>query len=99
MIKTGAKGARNEAKCKKELIEDGYEVESVKRLKYGPTDFFGLWDCIAVNGERVRFIQVKSNRMPLRRDIERMRSFRCPSQCTKEIWVMYDYKGWKKEIL
>jgi len=96
MVNKSEKGARNEAKAKKELLEDGYEVESVKRLKYGRTDFFGLFDVIAINGEHVRLIQVKSNRRESRKDRERIRRFRCPNSCSKEVWVMHDYKGWKK---
>ena len=96
MIKKGAKGARNEARCKKELIEDGYQVESVKRLRYGPTDFWGIFDVIAVSSEQIRFIQVKSNRREERWLRERIRAFRCPDSCSKEVCVNYDYKGWKK---
>lgn len=96
---TAAKGSRNEKRCENDLIKEGYAVEKVKRVKFGRRDFFGLFDCIAINGERVRLIQVKSNRRADRKTRQAISAFRCPSQCFKETWTWIDRQGWKKEIL
>ena len=98
MDKAG-QGARNEKRCENDLIKDGYSVEKVKRVKFGRRDFFGLFDVIAINSERVRLIQVKSNRRADRKTRQAISAFRCPSQCSKEVWVFVDRKGWKKEVI
>ena len=96
---TAAKGARNEKRCEEALVKEGYAVEKVKRVKHSRRDFFSLFDVIAIDSKRVRLVQVKSNRRTDPKTRERIRAFRCPSQCAKESWVFVDRKGWKKEVI
>lgn len=98
MDKAG-KGSRNEKRCENDLIKEGYAVEKVKRVKWNKQDFFSLWDVLAINGKQLRCIQVKSNRGVSKEWRKRAEDFKCPLFCSKEIWIMYDYKGWKKEVL
>lgn len=58
--------------------------------RVGYTDFFGLWDIIAVSGKRVRFVQVKSNENARGEWYERARAWKCPKDCTKEVWIFKD---------
>ena len=94
-----AKGARNEKRCEEALVKEGYAVEKAKRVKFSRRDFFGLFDCIAINGKRIRLIQVKSNRRADRKTRQAISAFGCPSQCSKEVWTFVDYKGWIKETI
>lgn len=89
MTKTATqKGNDSEKKAQDELEAKGYRVEKVKRTKWQRQDFFGCWDLIAVNGDKVRFIQI--SRKPLYdrgRAYKRMlKEFPCPTNCSKEYW-------------
>jgi len=98
-MNTTRKGRINEARCRKALIRDGYEVWSPTWSTYQSKDMFNLFDIMAISPCRryMRFIQVKSNRCR-KQTREAIASFRMPSCCLKEIWVWVDYKGWKKFI-
>lgn len=42
------------------LVEWGYVVESPNYTRFGDSDFFGLWDLIAINDEHVRLVQTST---------------------------------------
>jgi len=100
-----AKGAKAERLCEKELIEDGWLTWRVRgATPYSKqVDMFGIWDIYAIkpiDGRTIhRYIQVKSNRRPKLLSYERW--WRCygDSHMSCEIWVKYDYKGWRKFII
>jgi hypothetical protein len=58
------KGRRNELKTRDYLINNGWKVCLVKgSTRYARSvDFFGLWDVIALKGNNIKFIQVKTNK-------------------------------------
>ena len=63
-MNTRRKGRRNEYRCKEALEADGWKVlltPPPARFKK-EQDLFGLFDMIAVKGNKIRFIQVKTNR-------------------------------------
>jgi Holliday junction resolvase-like predicted endonuclease len=79
------KGNRQERKARKILEATGYLV-----TKAGGS--LGLFDLIAENRQRVRHIQVKSNRLPDPAERKKMLSVKgqLPQNSTIEIWVYYD---------
>lgn len=91
-MNTKEKGRRNERKARDILQDMGYDVAMAPRSSFGKGnhDLFGCWDIIAVNNNEVRFIQVKSNRIPYGKQRIKYELFRCPLTCSKEIWVFYD---------
>lgn len=95
-----SKGNYSEKKAQDELIAKGWLVEKVKRTRYGRTDFWGCWDLIAINGDKVRFIQV--SRKPLYdRGVaykRKLKAFPCPENCSKEYWYHTDGYFKKKFI-
>ena len=64
-MNTRAKGRKHELSCKKQLEKDGWKViiaptpQRWQKAQDGGTDFFGLFDIIAIKGPFLRFIQVK----------------------------------------
>lgn len=98
-INTSVKGRRLEARCAKELEEQGYIIgfRSI-RTRFQRIDAFNLFDIIALSpkGTLLRFIQVKSNQA---RDKTGIIALQLPRYCHKELWVWKDRKGWKKERL
>jgi Holliday junction resolvase len=70
------KGSRNEHKSKRLLEAAGYYVMRASAS-------LGIFDLIAVSGEAILLVQVKSNRWPPRIEIERLRNCPAPPQCQK----------------
>jgi len=55
------KGAKSERECREELKYGGYKVFSPQKTsRFGSQDIFGKWDVIAIKGNKLRFIQVKT---------------------------------------
>jgi uncharacterized protein with GYD domain len=52
----------------------------------------GEWDVIAVGEDDVRLVQVKCNRRPGSEEMTRLRAFRAPENCSREVWVYKDGK-------
>jgi len=94
-----AKGTRNEKRCEDALKADGYETWRVRRTKFGNMDAFGLFDIIGWQrrSKRMRFIQVKSNRVD-RKTLNEMSKAQwdMPDHCSAEVWVWIDRRGWRK---
>lgn len=93
-----AKGKRKEKACEDELKAEGYLTWKTIRHKFLNIDLFGLFDVVGLHpgGEHIRFIQVKSNRMP-QADRDRIKALRMPAGCIKESWIWKDRWGWVKE--
>lgn len=89
-MNAAAKGRRNEYKAKQVLLDEGYLVEICNNQQYGSNDFFGLWDLIAVKKEEIRWVQVKTNRMPPPWVRDALSAF--PGPGSKELWIFYDRK-------
>lgn len=70
----------------------GYQVETAKFSRWGSTDFFGMWDLIAIDKRDIKFIQVKSNAMPSPAVREELEMFEVPPCVSKELWILYDRK-------
>lgn len=99
MINRVAKGSRKEKICYDQLKAEGYPLLwKTIRHKFLNIDFFGLFDVVACNGKKFRFIQVKSGYCS-NEVRENIRSCKLPSNCSKEIWCWFDNEGWRKEIL
>ena len=64
-MNTVAKGRRNEIRAEKFMLKEGYIVHRVRRSRYGPQDFFGLFDLICLSKHKPTvWVQVKTNRLP-----------------------------------
>jgi Holliday junction resolvase len=82
-INAKAKGTRLELKTMRVLEKAGYKTcRSAASL--------GEWDVIAVGATNVRLVQVKANRRPGSVEMETLRSFVAPSNCSREVWVWKD---------
>ena len=79
------KGSRNELKAIRILEAAGYSC-----TKSGGS--LGVFDIIAVNGQGMRLIQVKSNRYPCPAERECIELFPVPNNASKEVWVFNDYE-------
>lgn len=91
------KGDRNERELEEYYEQAGYKTDKCRGLRWGKTDWFGLFDLMAIKpGEKVRYIQVKSNRA---QGINKWASKACritPSEhVTLDFAVKYDYEGWR----
>ena len=84
-MNTKAKGSKNELKAKKLLELAGFTV-----IKSGGS--FGTWDLIAWNNTKIRFIQVKTNKMPPLKEINQIKAAVVPLAATKELWIFKDYQ-------
>ena len=73
-----AKGTRLEHKTIQRLKADGWQC-------WRSSNSLGPCDVIAMNEERVRLIEVRSNQWRLGRSQDLLR-LRCPENVSKEIW-------------
>mgnify|MGYP001573830975 CR=1 FL=1 len=85
------KAQKNERRCRDELEKDNWAVE---RMQYSGNiyqkrkDFFGLWDIIALRGNEIKFVQVKTNRIPGMDMFKAFKDEHSIIQC--EIWIWYE---------
>jgi hypothetical protein len=96
------KGWRREDQARKQLEKEGYYV-----TRSGGS--LGLWDLIAIRGSwgtgeivmpLVRLVQVKSNRPPSRKEMQRLRSFKTfGGEMSREVWIYPDRKPVRIEVL
>lgn len=101
MVKTRAKGNRNQLKCIKALEKEGYRVAKVelggKFTK--EKDLFGLFDLVCIKkNSPVLFVQVTTNRPHKHSEYEIFAEqyYSYPTYIETEQWVWYDRKGWVK---
>jgi len=93
-----AKGQRRERVCELELQAEGYLTWKTIRHRFLNIDMFRLFDVVglAEDGSRLRFIQVKSERVD-KDTREKIRALKMPDGCRKEIWIWKKREGWVKE--
>lgn len=91
------KGDRNERELEKYYSQAGYRTDKCRGLRWGKTDWFGLFDLMAIKpGDKVRYIQVKSNRAQGIESWTRKATRITPSEhVTLDFAVKYDYEGWR----
>jgi Holliday junction resolvase len=93
---TYAKGYRREYQCKKELEALGYLVERKNKAKFCDTDFYNLFDLVAVRGDTTLWVQVKSSKYPANKAVKDIlkwkRSNSLDLPC--EVWYKPNYKPW-----
>lgn len=78
------KGTRNEHRTMRRLELLGYSCTRAAAS-------LGAWDVIAIGPDKIRLVQVKTNRWPGKIEMERLRSFRVPPNVAKEVWRWDDY--------
>jgi Holliday junction resolvase len=81
---TKQKGSRNERRSRDLYLAQGYYV-----VKAGAS--LGMWDLVCLGTDGVVLIQVKSNRMPPRQEMDVLRAFVAPSYCKKLVHVWRDF--------
>ena len=84
--------------CADELKAEGYLTWKTVRHQFLNIDLFGLFDVLGLhpNGEHLRFIQVKSNRID-HATRDKIKNLKMPPGCIKESWIYRDRWGWIKE--
>jgi len=96
------KGWRREDQARKQLEKEGYYV-----TRSGGS--LGLWDLVAIRRDAAlrlagptflfRLVQVKSNRPPSRKEMERLRRFTVSPMVSREVWIYHDRKPVRVEVL
>ena len=99
-----AKGQRYEREARHLLEDDGYLTEFKIRSRYASNDFFKMFDVLAIKGNEVRLIQVKTNASDFykaRKEIaEWILDNNFEKSTTKfEVWLREPRKDWRKEII
>lgn len=95
------KGARTEFRCQQDLEKEGYNTIRVIQTKWCKKDFFELFDVIGKRLNKVKYIQVKTNKVD-KNAIEKIRKFKerfGNINESYELWVWFDRKGFKKIII
>ena len=87
-----AKGRRNQRRTTKMLEAIGFKCVTARFGRFGPTDFFGLWDCWCVKDDEWLLIQVSTNQRKGLEWREQAGLFVCPAGVKKEEWVWVDYE-------
>lgn len=91
------KGDRNERELEEYYTQAGYRTDKCRGLRWGKTDWFGLFDLMAIApNSKVRYIQVKTNAA---QGINKWVSEACrvtpDEHVTLDFGVKYDYEGWR----
>ena len=99
--KTQQKGNRNELIAKKILIDDGWLVEQKNWSKWRGKDFFGLFDIVAIKGEFIKWIQIKSNRSDFYKVRKQIKNWLIENnlEMNTEIWLKENRQDWRVEKL
>ena len=92
-----AKGNRRERQAEERLESKGYETARKQHNRYGASDFFKIYDIIAVKpGAPFKCVQVKSNSPPNLTEFKEDAAEITPEKHAEiEIWIFHDYKGWE----
>lgn len=51
----------------------------------------GVWDIIGISPNMVYLVQVKANRWPGTEEMDKMKTFSVPGNCSKEVWRWDDH--------
>jgi Holliday junction resolvase len=100
IINKRSKGMALERKAQKELEKEGWLVQrapgSTKWNKQ--VDLFGLFDLMALRYEKIKFVQVKCNRLPTEKETRQLEDFQTiwlgDMVCVE--WWCYWNKGKRK---
>jgi len=96
-MSTHSKGYRRERQCREELEKDGYLTDIKNWSKFSTKDFYNMFDVVAVKGDEVLWVQVKSNKSGFysaRKEIqlwleENNLAIRC------QVWLKENNKPWR----
>lgn len=89
------KGKRNEKKAVSIYEDVGFEVETPNYSRYENTDFFNLFDFMAIKDDRIVFGQVKSNATSGIGEFAELASELMPEYVELHFLVHYDREGFK----
>ena len=92
VLSSVAKGKINEKRTERYYKNQGYIVDTVRGTKFMAVDYFGLFDHLVTSKEKFILVQTKTNRLPSKEYIQKIKDFPVPSNIVKEIIV------WKDEI-
>lgn len=87
-MNTHRKGRNNENHAANILSFQGWEICRPNWTRHGEKDFFNRWDLMAVKDGKIKWVQVKTNRLPPPAERERLSDFQGPGEL--ELWVFYD---------
>lgn len=89
------KGNKRERQAREIYAEAGFAVEKAVAERYGRTDFFGLFDFMAVRSDTFRFVQVKGGSASGIGEINEWAAEHCPTGVNCEFAVYYKKEGWR----
>lgn len=89
------KGYRRERQAVEIYQSAGYVVEKSVSQRHGRTDWFGLFDMIAVRPDEVRLSQIKSNVAGGIADINEWAAANAPEWIQFDVLVAHDNQGWR----
>lgn len=91
------KGDRNERELVEYYEQAGYQVTKCQNYRYGSTDWFGLFDLLAIESDsKIRFIQVKTNGAQGINDwVDKACRITPSEHVILDFAVKYDYEGWR----
>ena len=97
MVKTRKKGNRRELQTEKIYQSWGYKTHRAGNQRFKHNDIFGIADILAINGESLEFIQVKSNKCDnkTRNELKELINQLNNPNITGSIWIIKD----RKEII
>jgi len=97
MVNTRQKGNRIERKAEDRLQNNGYRTARMPHTRYGDSDFYNLYDIIAVKPDApLKMVQVKTNQFSkLEKYLQQSLETTPEKHCIIEYWVWHDYKGWE----
>lgn len=99
-----SKGKYAENKARKELQKDGWVVEKQNYQAFASLDFFKVYDLMAIKGNGLKFVQVKSNishvSVARRKILVLLEAIECTNPIYDiEIWLYQPRKPFRKFIL
>lgn len=97
MTNKKSKGNRAELEYKKMKEQQGYSCYKSPNVRFYDVDIFGLFDLLCINKKEVLLVQVKSNRVRGKKEIQKFNNH--PKSVKKIIAVRYDRKGWKEYLI
>lgn len=96
VMNTYQKGYRREYQCKQELEKLGFLVERKNKAKFCDTDFYNLFDLVAVRGSLTLWVQVKSSKGSARKAVKDILKWKQDNELSLscEVWYKENYKPW-----
>lgn len=94
------KGRKKDKEAREIFKDAGYTVEKSTPMTYGRTDWWGLFDFMAVSPRGVHFVQVKSAKNVS--GISEMAAWyeeHAPESLTCEYLIYHDNEGWRRIVI